>query len=94
MLRPKLCPWVRTFTTMKIPVIAGRMIRPEDLSRKPLVAIVNRAFVKKYIQGKNPIGLHIGGGDATEPQYVIVGVVRDTKYQNLRSADAPTLMLR
>ncbi len=78
------------FTTMKIPVIAGRMIRPEDLSRKPLVAIVNRAFVKKYIQGKNPIGLHIGGGDATEPQYVIVGVVRDTKYQNLRSADAPT----
>ena len=78
------------FTTMKIPLIAGRMIRPEDLSRKPLVAIVNRAFVKKYIQGRNPIGLHIGGGDATEPQYVIVGVVRDTKFQNLRSTDAPT----
>ncbi|MGC1870503.1 MAG: ABC transporter permease, partial [Acidobacteriaceae bacterium] len=78
------------FATMKIPLIAGRMIRPEDLSGKPMVAIVNRAFVKKYIQGRNPIGLHIGGGDATEPQYVIVGVVGDAKFQDLRSADAPT----
>ncbi len=78
------------FATMKIPLVAGRMIRPEDLSGKPLVAIVNQAFVKKYIQGRNPIGLHIGGGDATDPQYEIVGVVHDTRFQNLRSADAPT----
>ncbi len=81
------------FTTMKIPLAAGRMIRPEDLNRKPLVAIVNQAFVKKYVGGRNPIGLHlggIGGGDAKDPQWTIVGVVRDTKYQNLRSAEAPT----
>ena len=76
------------FATMKIPLIAGRPPSPEDLSGKPLVAIVNQAFVKKYIQGRNPIGLHVRG--ANDQQYVIVGVVRDTKFQNLRSADAPT----
>jgi predicted permease len=78
------------FTTMKIPLIGGRAFHPEDRSGKPLVAIVNHAFVEKYLRGRNPIGLHIGGDDATNPQYVIVGVVRDTKYQNLRSAEAPT----
>ncbi|HUV97237.1 MAG TPA: FtsX-like permease family protein, partial [Acidobacteriaceae bacterium] len=78
------------FRTMKIPLAAGRPIRPEDLSGKPSVAIVNQAFVKEYIQGRNPIGLHLGGDDAKDPHWVIVGVVRDTKYQNLRSAEAPT----
>ncbi|MHB1938750.1 MAG: ADOP family duplicated permease [Acidobacteriaceae bacterium] len=81
------------FTTMKIPLAAGRMIRPEDLNGKPLVAIVNQAFVQKFIRGRNPIGLHLGGigdDDAKDPQWTIVGVVRDTKYQNLRSAEAPT----
>ena len=78
------------FTTMKIPLVAGRMIRPGDLSEKPLVAIVNQAFVQTYLRGKNPIGLHIGGDDPQDPQWRIVGVVRDTRYQNLRSADAPT----
>jgi predicted permease len=78
------------FATMKIPLIAGRMIRPGDLSEKSSVAIVNQAFVEEYLRGRNPIGLHIGGGDAKDPQWVIVGVVRDTKFQNLRSVDAPT----
>ena len=81
------------FATMKIPLTAGRMIRPQDMSGKPLVAIVNQAFVKKYIQGSYPIGLHIGGGDATDPQWEIVGVVRDSKYADLRSPEAPTTYL-
>jgi len=78
------------FATMKIPLSSGRTIRPEDLSGKPLVAIVNQAFVVKYARGRNQIGLHIGGGDATDTQYEIVGVVGDTKFQDLRSAEAPT----
>ncbi|MES2220349.1 MAG: ABC transporter permease [Acidobacteriota bacterium] len=78
------------FTTMKIPLVDGRIIRPQDMSGKPLVAIVNQAFVKKYLQGRDPIGLHIGGDDAEDPRYLIVGVVRNTKYQDLQSPDAPT----
>ncbi|HTU49081.1 MAG TPA: ABC transporter permease [Acidobacteriaceae bacterium] len=76
------------FATMKIPLVAGRLIRREDLSGKPLVGIVNQAFVRKFVGGRNPIGLRVRGGN--DQQWAIVGVVRDTKYQNLRSADAPT----
>ncbi|MHB8354677.1 MAG: ADOP family duplicated permease, partial [Burkholderiales bacterium] len=79
------------FTTMKIPLAEGRALRPDDLSGKPSVAIVNQAFVRRFIAGKNPIGLHFGGGDAKDQQWAIVGVVSDTKYQNLRSAKAPTV---
>ncbi len=78
------------FSTMKIPLLAGRAIRPGDMSGKPLVAIVNQAFVKEFVGGRNPIGLHFGDDDSKEPKWLIVGVARDTKYQNLRSADAPT----
>ena len=78
------------FSTMKIPLLAGRAIRPGDMSGKPSVAIVNQAFVKEFVEGRNPIGLHFGDDDSKEPKWLIVGVARDTKYQNLRSADAPT----
>ncbi len=52
------------------------------------MTIVNQAFVQAYLGGRNPIGLHVRG--ANDQQYEIVGVVRDTRYQNLRSTDAPT----
>jgi predicted permease len=81
------------FTTMKIPLTLGRVLRPEDMSGKPSVAIVNKAFVRRFIGGKNPIGLHFGGGDAKDQQWAIVGVVSDTKYQNLRSTEAPTAFI-
>ena len=53
-------------------------------------ALVNRAFVQKYVAGKNPIGLHLGGTDPKDPQWEIVGVVGDTKYATVRAQEAPT----
>jgi predicted permease len=78
------------FQTIKIPLMEGRLLQATDLSSARQVAIVNRAFVKKFLGGKNPIGLHFGGTDPKDPQREIVGVVGDTKYANLRSAEAPT----
>ena len=78
------------FETMKIPLIDGRAFRTGDLSGMPSVAIVNQAFVKQYIKGRDPIGLRLGGDGVKDPHWVIVGVVGDTKFQDLRSTDAPT----
>lgn len=78
------------FETMKIPLLAGRFLQSADLSSTHLGAVVNRAFVEKFVGNRNPIGLHFGGGGPKDPRWEIVGVVSDTKYADLRKADAPT----
>ena len=78
------------FSTMKIPVMTGRTLTHEDPQSKRDIAVVNRAFVKKFLENRAPLGLHFGGDDPKSAQYEIVGVVGDTKYAGLRDEIAPT----
>ena len=77
------------FATMKIPLLDGRLLNKSDTTRTKH-AVVNRMFVQKYLAGRNPLGLHFGGERPDDPQWEIVGVVGDTKYETLRAEDAPT----
>ena len=68
--------------------------------KPPYPAIVNRAFVRKYFAGTNPLGQQFGKpeGDSEfdEPQspgWEIVGVVADAKYNNLRRGVEPTIYM-
>jgi len=74
------------FATLGTPILMGRDFTPKDVDGAPKVAIINRKFAKKYLDGINPIGHRIGmGGDpGTKTDITIVGVVGDTKYENLR----------
>ena len=49
-------------------------------------AIVNEAFVKRYLAGRDPLGVRIGGAPVptSSPIDVIVGVVADFNYRGLR----------
>jgi predicted permease len=78
------------FSTMKIPVMTGRMLTREDSESKRDVGVVNRAFVKKFLENRPPLGLHFRGEGPKDPQYEIIGVVGDTKYAGLRDELAPT----
>lgn len=78
------------FRTMKIPVVAGRAFTSTVFGSSRPVAVVNRAFAKRYLHGKNPLGLHFGGDGPKDVQYEIVGVVADAKYDNLRTEIQPT----
>jgi predicted permease len=73
------------FKTLNIPVFQGRDFRPTDGKGAPKVAIVNEKFAKRYVGG-GALGHHIGmGGDpGTKTDIEIVGVVRDSKYENMR----------
>lgn len=71
------------FETMGSPVTAGRAFGSEDAANTPRVAMVNEAFVRRFLGGGNAIGRHItcsSCGASTE----IIGVVRDAKYVSLR----------
>lgn len=72
---------------MKIPLLQGRLLTEAD-GKGPKRAIVNRAFVQKYLSGRSPLGLRLGSRDAP-PDTEIVGVVGDTRYGRLRSENAP-----
>jgi predicted permease len=78
------------FETMKIPLMTGRTLTTADMEISHPVAVVNKEFVRRFLENRAPLGLHIGGDDPKDPQYEIVGVVGDTKYAGLRDAIGPT----
>jgi predicted permease len=81
------------FATMRIPFVAGRVLEPADLTSSHEVAVVNRSFVKKFMENREPRGLHFGGEDPKAKQYEIVGIVGDTKYEDLRKEPEPTIFI-
>ena len=79
------------FETLRIPLLAGRAFRPEDVESAHKVTIVNRAFVSRYLKDRNPLGLHLSASTSKEdPHQEIIGVVGDTKYDDLKREMQPT----
>ena len=80
-----LTSWVRVspgyFATIGTKILQGRAFTDSDNRTAPNVAIVDEAFVKKYLHGQNPIGAHFGDWDqSTTGMYTIVGVVENAQY--------------
>jgi len=89
------------FDTVGIRLVAGRDFDARDeytpppggLPVVPRVAIANEEFVRQYLEGRQPIGIHIGFGrnPGTPTPIEIVGVVTTAKYTSLRSQPQPQL---
>ncbi|RZU43249.1 ABC transporter permease [Edaphobacter modestus] len=80
------------FQTMGIPILSGRGFNDNDTQSSPRIAIVNQSFVRNYLDGQNPIGKTVRS--KAEPRYPstlfeIVGVIPDTKYNDLRGNPEP-----
>ena len=70
------------FSTLKIPMLAGRDFRETDSRQGGPVAIVNQTFAKRYFPGTSPIGSHIAFVDSPATWKEIVGVVSDFRQRN------------
>lgn len=78
------------FTTMQIPLLAGRSFSEQDDSHNPLVAIVDQQFVRRYFQGLDPFSQFLVltlDGRPTDVR--VVGVVGGVRDYDLSSAAAP-----
>ncbi|HKS82083.1 MAG TPA: ABC transporter permease [Candidatus Acidoferrales bacterium] len=80
------------FQTLGIPVISGRDFAESDTRNSPHVTVVSESFLREFLPNENPVGKVIR--TAPEPNfpattYEIVGVVKNTKYQNLRESVTP-----
>jgi putative ABC transport system permease protein len=80
--------WFSTFGTR---VIAGRDFTDRDRKDAPLVAIVNQALARVFLNGANPLGHTITVGLARDTPMEIIGLVADTAYLSLREPLPPTV---
>jgi putative ABC transport system permease protein len=84
------------FQTLGIPLLGGRDFNQHDTSTSPEVAIVNAAFARRLGLGPNAVGKRFRK-EATpfvpEKSFEIVGVVKDTKYRDLREDFMPIAYL-
>jgi len=76
------------FTVLRIPVLRGRAFTERDALGAPAVAIVNQAFVDRFLPGQEAIGRRVDAQWETNGWQEIVGVVGDIKHDAL---DAPPL---
>jgi len=73
------------FRTLGIPVVLGREFEQRDRAGAPRVAVVNEAFVRRYLTVQNPLGRKINFGGPTDAYDIeIVGVVKNQKNASLR----------
>ena len=80
------------FRTMGIGFVSGRDFDEHDTLNAPRVAIVNEQFANKIFQGKNPIGRTFRReefGSTPDSQFLVIGLVRNTKYFELREDFQP-----
>jgi predicted permease len=79
---------------VQIPLLTGREFGWQDQAKSPLVAVVNRAFARKFFDDQNPVGKHFGtAGPGSSSQIEIVGVIGDAKYRDLREQAQPMFYL-
>ncbi len=86
------------FDVLDIPVVRGRDFDTRDQPGSAQVAIVNQAFVRRYIPDEVPLGKRIRfrvpeGTNSAEPAHEIVGVVGDVRRFGLTEPARPAVYL-
>src|SRR5215472_2589170 len=79
------------FRAMGMSVVRGRDISYGDTRNTQPVAVVNQTFAKKFLEGKDPLGVRFNwGGRAL---FSIVGLVNDVHISALDAAPPPMIYL-
>ena len=80
------------FSTLQIPILAGRGFTVSDTASNGPVAVVNEALVRKFFPHTNPIGKRFRrsyvGPEATR-WIEIIGICANTRYSDLRQPPPP-----
>ena len=82
------------FSTLGVPLLAGREFTRADAASAPKVAIVNETFAKKFNMGRDVVGRHMGkegfnGGMPIE----IVGFAQNAKYSDVKRDIPPQFFI-
>ena len=81
------------FSTVGLRIVRGRPFGPADRSKQSRATLINETMARRFFPGQDPIGKRWSydvNGVNTPEAFVIVGVVEDAKYRDLKSA-IPTM---
>jgi predicted permease len=82
------------FGTLGLPLVSGREFSAQDVADAPQVIIINESLARNAWTDQDPVGrtliLDYGGGASAR---LVVGVVRDAKYDGPRSDPAPEIFI-
>jgi predicted permease len=71
------------FSTLGIPIVAGRGFTAQDRGQTPRVAVVSESTARRLWPGENPLGQHFWmHARGSQPGLEVIGVVKDGKYYN------------
>jgi predicted permease len=79
-------------STLGIPLIRGRDLADSDTEKSHQVVLVNEAFARKYLGGRDPIGRHIVRLFTDNDDREIVGVIGDVRTQALDRTSDPVVV--
>lgn len=79
------------FSTLGIPVMAGRSFTPADREGAAPVAIISRRMADLFWPGQDPVGRPIRIGPPTNPVSTIVGIVGDVRSLEMTEAPQPEM---
>ncbi len=83
------------FQTMKIPLLRGRELTPQDDSDHPPVAVINETMARRYFPGQDAIGqqVQLVNLQPSGRWFTVVGVVADARDRGLGRETRSTLYL-
>jgi predicted permease len=73
------------FSLFDVPLLAGRDFTDADTVDTPRVAIVNESFAQRFGLGPNPVGKRVGFDSSAPLDIEIVGLVRDSAYDDVKA---------
>jgi putative ABC transport system permease protein len=79
------------FDVMGMRIAEGRAFRSTDGADAPRVVIVNATLAKRYYADRNPIGAHLAFAGSSDKPLEIVGVVADTRTEELSKTAEPEI---
>ncbi len=82
------------FESVGMRIVRGRSFSAADRDGAPRVAIVNETFVRQRFAGSEPLGqsVTLEYPRDQQPPFTIIGVVRDSKYNDVREAKAEPMI--
>jgi predicted permease len=93
------------FSTLRIPLLRGRLYDDSEVMRAAHVALVNQAFIKQFLGNRDPIGQHVRSpmlnvklpdlmmAPGTDEWLEVIGVVGDARNDGLEHPVKPAIFL-
>jgi putative ABC transport system permease protein len=93
------------FSTLHVPLLAGRIFDDVEVDRGAHLALVNQAFAKQFLDGANPIGQRVRSSllkierpdllvtETPDDWLEVIGVVADARNDGLERPTKPAIFL-